>query len=164
MISLLSIIGKPTIHPFLFFSGKISGYLAWILFLLIIFNVEIIGKQYDNILINILSFVILSAGLAFIVLSNVNLGRSNRLGLPEDNDNTALKTGGIYRISRNPMYVGFNLLTLSSIIYSANILIAIPGVYSIFIYHLIILGEEKFLKARFGASYADYKKKVRRYV
>jgi len=87
MTSLLSIIGKPTIYPFLFFSGKISGYLAWILFLLMIFNVEIIGKQYDNILINILSLVILSAGLAFIVLSNVHLGRSNRLGLPEDNDN-----------------------------------------------------------------------------
>ncbi len=164
MISLLSLIGKPTIHPFLFFSGKISGYSTWFFTLLMLCNVQIISKQHNNILINILSFILLLAGFVFIVLSFVNLGRSNRLGLPEDNDNTALKTGGIYGVSRNPMYLGFNLLTLSSIVYSANILIAIPGVYSIFIYHLIILGEEKFLKARFGAPYADYKKKVRRYV
>jgi protein-S-isoprenylcysteine O-methyltransferase Ste14 len=84
------------------------------------------------------------------------------LGLPKED--ITLKTGGIYKASRNPMYVGFDLVTISSIVYSGNLLIAVMGVYSIIIYHAIILGEEKFLASRFGEEYADYKKKVGRYI
>lgn len=162
MISISSLIGKPTINPILFFSGKLSGYLTWISLLLMLCNVEIVDKQYNNILINTLSLVVLFMAFVFIILSNINLGRSNRLGLPEDN--TALKTGGIYRISRNPMYVGFDLLTVSSMLYSGSVIVAVLGMYSIIIYHVIILSEEKFLKSRFGEGYLIYRKKVRRYI
>ena len=64
-------------------------------------------------------------------------------------DNTELKTNGIYSLSRNPMYLGFNLLTISSVIYTLNFVVIILGIYSIIIYHLIILGEEKYLSAQF---------------
>lgn len=62
------------------------------------------------------------------------------------------------------MYLGFNLLTISAMIYMLNLIIILFGVYSIVIYHFIIIGEEGFLEKRFGATYSNYKKSVRRYI
>jgi protein-S-isoprenylcysteine O-methyltransferase Ste14 len=62
------------------------------------------------------------------------------------------------------MYMGFNLLTISSMIYSMHIIIFLSGIFSIIVYHLIILAEEQFLEDRFGFEYANYKKKIRRYL
>ena len=73
-------------------------------------------------------------------------------------------TTGIFRYTRNPMYVGFNLLTIAAILFTLNILILILGIYCIIVYHFIILNEEKFLENRFKTSYTNYKKKVRRYI
>jgi len=38
------------------------------------------------------------------------------------------------------------------------------GLYSMVIYHFIILGEERFLEGRFGFNYLSYKTRVRRYL
>jgi protein-S-isoprenylcysteine O-methyltransferase Ste14 len=62
------------------------------------------------------------------------------------------------------MYLGFNLLTISSIIYMLNPIVSLFGIYSIIIYHFIIIGEERFLETRFGTAYLDFKKRVRRYL
>jgi protein-S-isoprenylcysteine O-methyltransferase Ste14 len=162
MTSISSLIGKPTMHPVLFYSGKIAGYLTWVIFLLILCHVRIIGKQHVNNIINTLSLIIMMIGFVFLLLSIISLGRSTRLGLPRAHID--LKTGGIYQISRNPMYIGFDLLTVSSMLYSGNLIVVVLGLYSIVIYHLIILGEERFLAARFGEKYLKYKQSVGRYM
>jgi len=157
----MNIIGKTTIHPVLFYSGKISGYFTWIIYVLLFFNIDIINRQsifyYDWI-----SSFLFVFGLILIVMSSINLGSSVRLGLPIDQ--TIFKTSGIYKISRNPMYLGFNLWTIASILYTINLLIILLGVYSIIIYHFIILGEEHFLNNQFGNEYSEFKNKVRRYI
>jgi len=101
-------------------------------------------------------------GLFFSIASLFKLGRSTRFGIPTTKTN--LKTNGIYSFSRNPIYFGFNLITISSVIYIPNPLILTLGIYSMIIYHLIIIGEEKFLEKAFGEDYLNYKKKVRRYI
>lgn len=156
----MNIIGNTTIHPFLFYTGKISGYLTWIILLLHFFYLKIfvVNDFYCN---RAISIVLLIAGLAITTVSLINLGNSTRLGLPSET--THFKIKGLYKFSRNPMYVGFNLITLSSIIYFLNLWTTVLGTYSIFVYHLIILGEERFLKSRFGTKYINYKEKVRRY-
>lgn len=162
MVSLSTLVGRPTIHPVLFYSGKIAGYLAWIVFLLLLCKIKIIGRSHDQAIINALSLIIMMIGLVFLLLSSISLGRSTRLGLPKGA--TALKTGGIYQVSRNPMYLGFDLLTVSSMLYSGNLIVVVLGLYSIFIYHLIILGEERFLAGRFDEKYLKYKQRVGRYL
>ena len=157
----MRIIGKTTINPLLFYSGKICGYISWVLLALNLSGVSLIGGLQDG-NFKIVSLVFLSIGLMFTALSLINLGRSTRLGLPSED--TVLKTEGIYRLSRNPMYLGFNLITLASIVYSINVVTAMMGLYSIIIYHLIILGEESFLEKRFGNDYIKYKRNVRRYI
>ncbi|MBN1925460.1 MAG: hypothetical protein JW798_06480 [Prolixibacteraceae bacterium] len=157
----MELIGKPTINPLLFYSGKISGYLTWIILLLLFVDIDIIHCK--SMLCNRhIAILILLAGLLFSILSIINLGKSVRLGLPTND--TFLKTNGIYKISRNPMYLGFNLLTLSSMVYSLNTAIILLGVYSMFVYHLIIIGEERFLKEKFGVDFQNYMLKVRRYL
>jgi protein-S-isoprenylcysteine O-methyltransferase Ste14 len=157
----MDLIGKATINPLFFYSGKMSGYFTWIVMLLSFFKINLIAP-ISSAYPNYISIAFLSIGLIFIILSLINLGGSTRLGLPKEH--TVFKTNGLYKISRNPMYLGFNLLTISSMIYSLNIFIIIPGIYSIIVYHLIILSEEKFLENRFGFEYANYKKKIRRYL
>ena len=157
----MKIIGKPTINTFFFYSGKISSYLTWVYLILSLVNCFDLSIVSLPIAKNA-AFVILLSGLLFSILSMFNLGKSTSLGLPEEK--TVLKKSGLYKISRNPMYIGFNLLTISSIIYTGNLYILLLGLYSIIIYHLIIVNEEKFLESRFGAEYSEYKAEVRRYL
>ena len=157
----MELIGRTTINPFLFYSGKLAGYITWIILLLLLNNINVI-EVYTLVYNKYIAFITLALGLITFIISLMYLGSSTRLGLPTDN--TELKTNGIYRLSRNPMYLGFNLLTISSIIYTLNIVIIILGIYSIIIYHLIILGEEKYLSARFGDAFKYYKETVRRYI
>ena len=107
------------------------------------------------------AYVLLALGLAISAVSLLNLGRSTALGLPAEK--REIRTGGLYAWSRNPMYVGFDLLTLASIVYHANAYVAIAGLYSIAVYHLIILGEERYMGIQHGETYRDYRGRVRRY-
>jgi protein-S-isoprenylcysteine O-methyltransferase Ste14 len=157
----MNIIGKTTINPIIFYTGKICGYLLWIVLLGYLLQIfPLIGIQL--LATQIISILILSLAIIIIILSFVYLGKSVRLGLPSEE--TKLKTDGIYRISRNPMYLGFNLLTIASMLYCINIITFLMGIYCLTTYHLIIIGEEYFLKERFGEEYMKYLKKVRRYI
>ncbi|MCB2194982.1 MAG: isoprenylcysteine carboxylmethyltransferase family protein [Bacteroidetes bacterium] len=157
----MELIGKPTINPWLFYTGKISGYIVWIIFVC-----EIIADRFNEYhkfyYYDIVAFVMFVTGLLLVLVSLFHLGKSTRLGLPSEQ--TKLKTNGIYKISRNPMYVGFGLFTLTSMIYVHNIVIIIAGIYSLLAYHLIIKSEEEFLSRQFGIEYKNYINKVRRYL
>jgi protein-S-isoprenylcysteine O-methyltransferase Ste14 len=157
----VDLIGKTTINPVLFYSGKTAGYLTWIIYFLSVLKINIMSR-YDFFYNSYIALFTVIVGLFFVIISLINLGQSTRLGLPSES--TVLKTKGLYRISRNPMYFGFNLLTVSALIYMFNPVIFVLGVYSILIYHFIILGEEGFLDKRFGIDYSNYKKTVRRYI
>ena len=157
----MKIIGKATIHPFYFYTGKISGYITWILFIFaVLYFPEL--KFNQTTWLNYFSYSIFCMGCIFIITSIIFLGKSTRLGLPDKKTN--FKMSGIYKISRNPMYIGFNLLTISSILLTLNIVVTILGFYSIIIYHFIIKNEEKYLLEEFSSEYEKYLKKVRRYL
>ena len=157
----MDLIGKTTINPILFYSGKIAGYFTWIIYSLSVLRINLMIR-YDFSYNAYIALFTVTVGLFFVIISLINLGRSTRLGLPSES--TVLKTNGLYKISRNPMYFGFNLLTVSAMIYMFNLVILGLGVYSIVIYHFIIIGEEGFLDKRFGIDYSNYKKSVRRYI
>ena len=157
----MDLIGKSTLHPVLFYTGKIAGYFTWILLILSVLDIFIITPGSPA-LLKWISYLSALIAILLIIWSAIDLGESTRLGLPKEQ--TVLKTKGIYRLSRNPMYLGFDLLTLSTVIFFYDAFILILGLYSILIYHFIILGEEKFLTNRFGKEFLDFKKKTRRYL
>lgn len=157
----MEVFGKATINPAIFYSGKVMGYFTWIGLILAILHIEILSKRSFT-FSNYISYGLLISGLLLALTSLIQLGRSTRFGLPTRK--TMFRTSGIYRFSRNPMYLGFNFITIASMIYFLTPLIIIPGIYSITVYHFIILGEEKYLETAFGEDYREYKSKVRRYI
>ena len=158
----MDIIGKATINPVLFYTGKISGYITWIWYIIQHTGYFFEWERGPFQSLQYLCYVMTGLALLLIVISLINLGKSTRLGLPKTD--TELKVKGIYSISRNPMYLGFDLLTLSSMIYSFNVIIIILGIFSIVVYHWIIKAEERFLEQRFGNEYINYISNTRRYL
>lgn len=76
-----------------------------------------------------------------------------------------LVTNGLYRLSRNPMYVADVLLLLSLAAYYGTLTVA--AVVPLFIWYLTefqIKPEEDHLKSKFGKDYLSYKARVRRWI
>jgi len=78
---------------------------------------------------------------------------------------TALVFEGPYRFSRNPMYVGFTLvyLGLALGLQSPSAVILLIPCLALMTWG-VILREERYLAARFGQPYLDYKARVRRWL
>ena len=76
-----------------------------------------------------------------------------------------LVTTGIYRISRNPMYVGFTLWYLAAACWTNNLwlFVLLPIVLLVMLYG-VILREEAYLERQFGDEYRAYRKRVRRWL
>ena len=72
---------------------------------------------------------------------------------------------GIYRFTRNPMYVGMSLVQFGVGIALANawILVLIPVSMAI-VQHTAIRHEEAYLERKFGEGYLVYKRSVRRWL
>ncbi len=157
----IGLMGQPTIEPFLFYTGKFSLFFSWGFFLV---------KAIFPGIKTIFSGLILSwAGATLVVLAAivmlfafVNLGASLRVGLPAEE--TSLKTKGIYRLSRNPIYLGVFMINIGSILFFPNYFNLLFSLYGMVVHHRIIKGEEKFLAGRFGKEWEDYTKRVRRYL
>jgi protein-S-isoprenylcysteine O-methyltransferase Ste14 len=77
----------------------------------------------------------------------------------------SLETGGIYSITRNPMYTGLFIvyIGLSCLIGNWWNFIFLPFLF-IIVQEYIIKREEKYLERRFGAEYLTYKSAVRRWL
>ena len=153
--------GRPTIHPALFITGKAGGFFTWGILFLAMAGIGNLHQQTGNEL-DYVAVALLSAGTLLTLLSSITLGSSIRIGLPTEK--TILRTAGIYRYSRNPMYLGVHMVTLAAMVYTLKWWVILPGFFSIYVYHLIVKGEERFLEERFGATYQRYAQKTRRYM
>ena len=90
------------------------------------------------------------------------MGNSFRIGSPKEN--TKLKVNGLFRFSRNPMYLGVYTTILASIVYTLNPILLVVGIFVIAVHHRIVLAEEQYLLQAFGEEYKEYCAHVRRYI
>src|SRR6266851_192471 len=76
---------------------------------------------------------------------------------------SSLVSSGVYRFTRNPMYLGLSVTLLGWAMFLSNplALLAVP-LFVLYINRLQINPEERVLSSLFGAEYAAYKEKVRR--
>ena len=78
---------------------------------------------------------------------------------------SGLVSGGLYRFSRNPMYVGVLLVVFGQALLFASRKVAIYGAGLWVFFHLIIiLVEEPHLRATRGQSYEQYSRAVPRWL
>jgi protein-S-isoprenylcysteine O-methyltransferase Ste14 len=72
---------------------------------------------------------------------------------------------GIYKYSRNPMYLGLLMIVISTSIFFLNIFsITTPLLFYCWINRFQIKREESFLTEKFGEEYISYKIKTRRWI
>ena len=86
-----------------------------------------------------------------------------RAGIPEK-DKTAFVEDGIYAFSRNPAFLGFDLMYAGVLLMYCNVLTGLFTVFAVVMLHLQILQEERYLAETFGTAYLDYKRRVFRYI
>lgn len=117
----------------------------------------------QNNLVRYIGFVIALLGVIIFITAVVTMRDSWRAGIDNTQKTEIIKTG-IYKYSRNPAFMGFDLLYIGIGLAFSNIFNLLFACFSILLLHLQILEEEKYLPTVFGKDYLEYKKKTRRYL
>ncbi|MCI8477038.1 MAG: isoprenylcysteine carboxylmethyltransferase family protein [Oscillospiraceae bacterium] len=139
---------------------KVATYLA-----LVVEALSILLNTYElPISLRIVGGLIGGSGAAVFIASVLTMRDSWRAGVSKT-EKTRLVTGGLYQISRNPAFLGFDLVYIGiAMMFSNGVLLAV-SFFAAFMLHLqIVKVEEAFLLERFGTEYAAYKEKVCRYL
>jgi protein-S-isoprenylcysteine O-methyltransferase Ste14 len=80
-------------------------------------------------------------------------------------DVRALVTSGVYRFTRNPMYLGMALVLLGcAVVVGAATAFLVPVVFAVIIQFRFILPEEQMLIALFPEEFPAYCRRVRRWI
>lgn len=80
-------------------------------------------------------------------------------------DASSLVATGIYRFTRNPMYLGLFLVLAGWAIYLTNaVAFAGPLLFVLYINRFQIEPEERALAAKFGTAFDDYRRRTRRWI
>ena len=99
--------------------------------------------------------IIYSLGILLCIASVSNYAR------PEKN---GINLKGLYRISRNPMYVAYFIYFLGCVLITHSFILFLLLIIFQISAHWIILSEERWCVEKFGEEYTNYMKKVRRYI
>lgn len=105
-------------------------------------------------------------GLAIEIVAALAFAKRRTTLLPWAPERTeTLVVSGLFRFSRNPMYLGQALLLAAWVIYLGTwpALAAVPA-YVLYLNRFQIGPEERILAAKFGNAYESYRARVRRWV
>ena len=109
-----------------------------------------------------LALALWGAGFLVLLGGRLELGGSFRIGAPRER--TEMRTAGLFRFSRNPMYLGVYATLLATVLYTLNPVVLLAGIFVVAVHHRIVLAEEQHLQKAFGREYTDYCSRVRRYL
>jgi protein-S-isoprenylcysteine O-methyltransferase Ste14 len=112
------------------------------------------------------AIVLVLAGFVAALLGVIAFRQAGTTVNPTTPQSTSsLVSGGIYRVTRNPMYLGFLLALVGLAVFLANplSLVLVPA-FVAYMNRFQIAPEERVLSEKFGEAFAAYKKKVRRWV
>ncbi len=104
--------------------------------------------------------------LAFMALAIRSFSRARTTIDPRHPERaSSLVTGGVFAVTRNPMYLGLVLLlTAWAVFLGSPWLLAGPLVFGLLINQFQIAPEERAMRDKFGQAYADYCKRARRWI
>ena len=152
--------GKEGITKFIEIALKISSY--------VIILTEVISILFHvgsvNNVIRIIGLVLLGLGVIVFTVSVLQMKDNWRAGVQRE-EKTELVTTGIYSVSRNPAFLGFDLMYIGILITFFNWILCAVTCVVMLLFHLQIVNvEEDFLIEAFGDEYINYRKKVCRYL
>ncbi len=107
--------------------------------------------------------ILLIASLVWTVVAQAQMGASWRIGIDSEHK-TQLVQRGVFRISRNPIFLGI-MATLSGLfLILPNSLTLLTLVLGIVLINIQVRLEEEYLKARHADEYVAYTRRVRRWM
>jgi len=155
------LLGKPAMNVLIQAIGKFALFIPVLILPAAAYGKDWSWMQFPGWMSWMAVFICFEAML-FLNLSLLQMGKFTKVGLPT-NDRIELQTGGVYRLSRNPMYFGLFLLAVASNLYVPNPFNLLAAIIGMVVHHQIIKHEETYLEQQFGGQWQAYKAKVRRY-
>jgi protein-S-isoprenylcysteine O-methyltransferase Ste14 len=153
--------GETPIGKTIFHSSKCLILVVWIATVIDSWGIDLsffkgpASLRWTGVCVWVSGFILLFAG-------RFELGASFRIGRPKEC--TRLKVGGLFRISRNPMYLGVYATLLASVLRTLNPVLFLFGAFIVAVHHRIVLAEEEHMRNAFGEEYRDYSRRVGRYL
>lgn len=139
--------------------GTVAGFIPYALT-----GWRVDGAWPGGALLRVVGAVLILGGVASLVESFARFAREG-LGTPAPvAPPTELVVSGQYRHVRNPMYVAILAIVLGQALAFGSVRLLAYAAFLWLVFHAWVLGyEEPKLAATFGASYAAYRQKVRRW-
>lgn len=112
---------------------------------------------------NLLGILLMPVGV-FLVINPWHLFQKHNT--PENfSTSTSLVVEGIYKYSRNPMYLGGVLILMGLALTTSNVIaLLMPMVFFLIMHIMFIPFEEEKMESTFGKEYLKYKASVRRWI
>lgn len=106
----------------------------------------------------------LSAVIALLAVASLVFARTT-ISPFDPSRTSALVTGGIFRITRNPLYLSLLLLLVAYALRLGSWVTWLgPALFVTYITRFQIIPEERILTVKFGSAYLAYKTRTRRWV
>ncbi|HJT20765.1 MAG TPA: isoprenylcysteine carboxylmethyltransferase family protein [Nitrospira sp.] len=135
------------------------GVLMWLVSAYSSFTIALPWRAVFALIVGGVGFVIFLAGVLTFRLAKTTVNPLT----PEAT--TTMVTSGIYRLTRNPMYLGFLLVLAGWAMYLSNVLaFAFLPLFVWYINRFQIIPEERVLAVKFSDAFTAYKSSVRRWL
>ena len=110
--------------------------------------------------------LLVSTGLAIALAGVLEFRRAKTTVNPFIPEATsAIVTSGVYRLTRNPMYLGLLLALIGWAVWLSHLVVfALLPVFVLYMNRFQIQPEERALSRKFGGRFLDYTRSVRRWV
>ena len=147
---------------------KIPPVLLALIFVLLMWLVSLLlpGTPIPEPLRLLASVILAGIGAVIAILGVMSFRKVRTTVDPTSLDkSSSLVTSGIYEHTRNPMYVGLLLLLIGWGVFLSSVFsLVLPAGFVLYMNRFQIQREEEALELSFGASYLDYKNRVRRWL
>ena len=148
-----------------------TGLLVWILEVLLsalhssfrLFPDFLQIRLLDSMTVKIIGVGLVLFSFVIFVWALISFGNSWRVGIDEKTPG-ALVTGGIFAVSRNPIFVFIDLYFIGTFLINGTLILLVFALLVVVSLHYQILQEEKTLMRIHGQAYQEYVARTGRYV
>ena len=149
--------GVVALPPFIFLGSLVTATVFEVVVPLPVLGAHAIARYLAGAALAACGFVMIGMGIRRLVTAGTNI--------PPNLPTTALVVDGIYRRTRNPLYLGATFVYLGLAVAAGSlwaIMLVVPLLWVINVG--VIAREESYLERKFGDAYRAYKARVRRWV
>ena len=113
--------------------------------------------------IKLTGIMLLLVSLLWTILAQAQMGNSWRIGIDTEH-RTELVRSGVFKISRNPIFVGMMATLLGLFLTIPNVVTLITLLVGVILIGIQVRLEEEYLTKMHGENYVEYRRNVRRWI